>query len=116
MQYTFVLVGLLWFIYSIFRYFSFFNVIKEKSWQNLNLHCHQLIINSCIVFFLDCDDPIQFIGENGETCLGFFPVFTWSSAENKCLRGYYTGCKGSKNKFYALEDCENIAKPVCEKW
>lgn len=65
--------------------------------------------------FSDCDDSIQSQGPNGEVCLGLVPAFTWSSLRNKCILSRFGGCFPSINNFRTLEECEQIAKPVCEK-
>ncbi|KAG5888638.1 hypothetical protein JTB14_021263 [Gonioctena quinquepunctata] len=62
----------------------------------------------------DCGLPVQNPGPNGESCLALIPVFTWSVSENKCVSDHYYGCFGTNNNFPRLEDCEKIAKPICQ--
>ncbi|KAG5888640.1 hypothetical protein JTB14_021265 [Gonioctena quinquepunctata] len=62
----------------------------------------------------DCGLPVQNLGPNGESCMALIPVFTWSVSQNKCVSDHYHGCFGTNNKFKRLEDCEKIAKPICQ--
>ncbi|XP_074028230.1 PI-actitoxin-Afv2b-like [Leptinotarsa decemlineata] len=63
----------------------------------------------------DCGLPVEVPGPDGESCRAKIPVFTWSNSQNKCVRDYYGGCFATNNMFRVEEDCEKIAKPICQQ-
>jgi hypothetical protein len=59
----------------------------------------------------DCSKPIH-IGRT--TCFAAFPIYTWKHDQQKCEKGLYGGCHGSKNIFQTLEECQDIAGNICK--
>ncbi|KAF7280857.1 hypothetical protein GWI33_005457 [Rhynchophorus ferrugineus] len=47
-------------------------------------------------------------------CRGLAFVFRWDNNSKKCVLDGYGGCKTTKNNFRSKNECERVARPVCE--
>nr|CAI5861956.1 unnamed protein product [Callosobruchus analis] len=47
-------------------------------------------------------------------CKANFPVYMWDVETKQCESTIYGGCNPTNNMFWSLEDCESIARPICE--
>lgn len=39
--------------------------------------------------------------------------YHWNNEVHVCVKVIYGGCRATKNNFKSLEECEKIARPVC---
>ncbi|CAG9835834.1 unnamed protein product [Diabrotica balteata] len=48
-------------------------------------------------------------------CLALFYVWRWDMKTQSCVLTDYGGCFPTMNNFESLEECNKIAKPVCQQ-
>ncbi|KAJ8948375.1 hypothetical protein NQ314_008414 [Rhamnusium bicolor] len=61
----------------------------------------------------NCMQPMEM-----KTVCGDIPLiykWHWDHETKSCERLPYFGCEPTRNNFYSLNDCRNIARPVCIK-
>lgn len=64
--------------------------------------------NTCT--FLDCNQPHTLSGAN---CHAYLIRYHWNNALQRCEKVIYGGCRETQNNFESLEDCDDIARPIC---
>lgn len=44
-----------------------------------------------------------------------YPTYFWNATESKCESFYYSGCGGNANRFYSLNDCNEVCGPEIDQ-
>ncbi|XP_018570741.1 kappaPI-actitoxin-Avd3c-like [Anoplophora glabripennis] len=58
----------------------------------------------------DCSIPPVL---EGPTCNAYFIRYYWDSAQQRCVKFVYGGCRGTINNFESQRSCERVAGRVC---
>ncbi|XP_018563478.1 kappaPI-actitoxin-Avd3a-like [Anoplophora glabripennis] len=48
-------------------------------------------------------------------CDAYFTVFKWNNKLQKCESAVYGGCNPTKNNFPTMEECQQVAEPICKR-
>lgn len=64
----------------------------------------------CLTTFSDCNQPHTL---PGASCHAKIERYHWNNEVQVCVAVEWGGCRETKNNFASLEECEQIAKPVC---
>ncbi|XP_072386502.1 uncharacterized protein [Diabrotica undecimpunctata] len=70
------------------------------------------VLNARAYLPRDCFRPVE--SDVGMACMALFRVWRWDIKAKACVRDNYGGCNRTKNNFFSLEKCNEVAKPVCE--
>ncbi|XP_018571160.1 hemolymph trypsin inhibitor B-like [Anoplophora glabripennis] len=68
-----------------------------------------LICASCFT----ADDCFKDVHDGPIACMASFPVFKWYDELQECDTAIYGGCNPTNNKFETIEECQQVAEPVC---
>ncbi|XP_018563467.1 tau-stichotoxin-Hcr2c-like [Anoplophora glabripennis] len=77
-----------------------------------------LIFLALQIFSVSCfsvEDCLKDTQEGPELCEAYIKVFKWDDDLKKCEPAIYGGCYATSNNFETIEQCQNIAEPVCAK-
>uniref|UniRef100_A0A6P7FUC2 Male accessory gland serine protease inhibitor-like n=1 Tax=Diabrotica virgifera virgifera TaxID=50390 RepID=A0A6P7FUC2_DIAVI len=66
-----------------------------------------------VFYSSDCFRPVEY-HPNGIACMALIPVWRWDVGAQACVRDTYGGCNPTNNNFPTLEECNEVARPICQ--
>ena len=85
--------------------FSYGGCLGNQNRFDSKMKCQQACFGSNIEQMDVCSQPYE-----PGPCLGEFVRYYYNQINGECRQFNYTGCKGNKNRFTSMEECENVCR------